>query len=550
MKDTAKTKAQLVEELKTLRARVATLEQAETEHKQAEAALRESAQQAKIAYEQATIYAQELKAEIVERRRMEEALQRSQAEWEKTFNAMSDWVSLIDLDGRILRSNQAGEKYVAVSLAEMMGQTCCRVIHDSEEFIPDCPLLKMIDSRQQETVELQVTNSNRWLMITVEPVLDEAGNVTSVVHIVRDTTERKRAEEEHQKAERQLRTIVEALPDFLVRFDEQCRHLYVNPTTEKILGLPLEHFIGKTFFDLNAPGPAGQNRTLYAAIKQAFEQGYPNMVEAVWPTTKGDRIFEIRHIPELGERGKVVSVIGIARDITERKQAEERLQTYAQQLRALGARLSEVEGEERRRMARELHDQVGQNLTALGINLNIVHSLMPEQAPQSVQARLADSLSLVDETTERVRDVMADLRPPVLDDYGLLAALKWYGEHFASRTNLAVLVEGELPDPRPATSVENALFRVAQEALTNVAKHAQATQITMTVEASVKTIRMVIADDGVGLDHTEHDAPHGWGLLTMQERVEAVGGTFRIEARSGQGTRVVLEAPRITGGEE
>ena len=200
-------------------------------------------------------------------------------------------------------------------------------------------------------------------------------------------------------------------------------------------------------------------------------------------------------------------------------------------------------------IARELHDQVGQNLTAMGINLNIVRTLMPEQAPQSVHTRLADSLSLVDETTERVRDVMADLRPPVLDDYGLLAALKWYGEHFASRTGLAVLVEGELPDPRPATSVENALFRVTQEALTNVAKHAQATQITMTVEASVRTIRMVIADDGVGFDHTEHDAPHGWGLLTMRERVEAVGGACQVETYPGRGTRVVLEAPRITGGE-
>jgi signal transduction histidine kinase len=250
-------------------------------------------------------------------------------------------------------------------------------------------------------------------------------------------------------------------------------------------------------------------------------------------------------------------------DITERKRTEEALQQYAERLRALAAQMAEVAEDERQRLARELHDQVGQNLTALGINLNIIRMQMPEEAAAPVRSRLDDSLSLVEQTAARIRDVMADLRPPVLDDYGLVAALHWYGEQFARRTDIATAVEGEEPVPRLAARVENALFRIAQEALTNVAKHAQATQVTVTVEVDGGTLRLVVADDGIGFDPSttpfdpaqdklrtspaplaEPAGGRGWGLLTMTERAEAVGGRCRIESDSRQGTRVVVEVDR------
>jgi len=234
-------------------------------------------------------------------------------------------------------------------------------------------------------------------------------------------------------------------------------------------------------------------------------------------------------------------------DITERVRAEEALQQYAARLRALTARLAEVAEAERQQLARELHDQVGQNLAALGINLNIVRAQMPEQAAAPLRFRLDDSLSLVGQTAARIRDVMANLRPPMLDDYGLVAALHWYGEQFARRTDIAIAVEGEEPVPRLAAHVENALFPIAQEALTNVAKHAQATHVTVTVEMDSGTLRLVVADDGIGFDPAhlaEPDGGRGWGLLTMTERAEAVGGRCRIESYPGQGVQVIVEVAR------
>jgi len=136
--------------------------------------------------------------------------------------------------------------------------------------------------------------------------------------------------------------------------------------------------------------------------------------------------------------------------------------------------------------------------------------------------------------------MMGELRPAVLDDYGLLAALHWYGQRFSQRTGLAVAVQGEELAPRLPSATETALFRIAQEALTNAAKHAQASQVTVTLEPVNGGARLTIADDGVGFDPaTRRQA--GWGLMTMRERAEAVGAHLRVESAPGKGTQVVVE---------
>jgi two-component system sensor histidine kinase UhpB len=209
--------------------------------------------------------------------------------------------------------------------------------------------------------------------------------------------------------------------------------------------------------------------------------------------------------------------------------------------------VAEIEEAERQRLAQNLHDLVGQNLTALGLNLNLVQTYIPEETEELVHSRLDDSLALVEETMGRIRSVMADLRPPVLDDYGLMAALDWYGRQFASRTQVTVTVEGKEPEPRMDDSTENALFRIAQEALTNVAKHAQAAQVTMTMTADDGIVRLVIADDGIGFEPAQlrrRGGQQGWGLMTMTERAEAVGGHCHIASQPQQGTLVIVEVAR------
>ncbi len=217
------------------------------------------------------------------------------------------------------------------------------------------------------------------------------------------------------------------------------------------------------------------------------------------------------------------------------------------QLRTLAVRLSELEEAERRKIAVELHDRVGQNLTALNINLNIIKSRMKAGMIDGADICITDSFLLIEETTEQIRDIMSELRPPNLDDHGLLAALKWYSSQRSKRSGLKIDVIGSNHAPRPGLEVEMALFRIAQEALNNIVKHAKAHTAIITVDRSSdhRKIKMSIKDDGIGFDSNRsavyHKHPPGLGIIAMQERISALGGTLKVESSRGHGATITVE---------
>lgn len=227
------------------------------------------------------------------------------------------------------------------------------------------------------------------------------------------------------------------------------------------------------------------------------------------------------------------------------------LEQQREQLRTLTRRLVNAQEEERKDLARELHDRVGQSLTAIDFNLNLISSQLPEDSPASEQIRLQvdASLALLTQTAELIRDVMANLRPPVLDDYGLMAALDWFGNQFVTPRGIIFTMDGREPAPRLAPPVEVVFFRIAQEAISNVIRHAQATTLTIQLESDrdQDIVRMIIADDGAGFVPENRAGPsdrQSWGLIGMAERAEAVGAQYRIESIPGQGTQVIVEITR------
>jgi PAS domain S-box-containing protein len=364
----------------------------------------------------------------------------------------------------------------------------------------------------------------------------------------REITERQRAEETLRERTQLLERTFVSLREAVFIVDAGSEKITdCNPAALEMFGYSRQEMLGQSTTLLHV-----DERTL-----ETFREHLHSSIEGKGflflsdfrMKRKDGTVFPTEHnvTPLEDKDGTHTGWVNVVRDITEHKQAEQALEAHTEQLRILAARLAEVEEAERQRIARELHDQVGQNLTALGINLNIVRSQVSEQAADLARSRLDDSLALVAETTERIRHVMADLRPPVLDDYGLVAALRWYGEQLAQRAGVAVVVRDEELAPRLNAQAESALFRIAQEALTNVVKHAQATQVTVAVEEDGRTVRLVVADDGMGFEVPRATGPGeraGWGLFTMAERAEGVGGHFHVESRPGQGTLVVVEVER------
>jgi two-component system sensor histidine kinase UhpB len=245
------------------------------------------------------------------------------------------------------------------------------------------------------------------------------------------------------------------------------------------------------------------------------------------------------------QQGHIIAQSYTVRDITEAKQAENALRGYAGRLGDLSRRLREVEESERRAISRELHDRIGQDLSTMGLILGSLGAKLPQESQRAVHKPLQDMQGLLKSMVENVRDVMAELRPPVLDDYGLLAALRQLLTEFATRSGIAAELSGGELQPRLPSIVETAMFRISQEALNNIAKHAQARHVEISLYAVPDRVILDIADDGIGFDAGETPpAKQHWGLATMRERAEAVGIAIRLESAPGAGTRIVLEAVR------
>ncbi|MEW6600840.1 MAG: response regulator [Nitrospirota bacterium] len=234
----------------------------------------------------------------------------------------------------------------------------------------------------------------------------------------------------------------------------------------------------------------------------------------------------------------------LAKEVSEHMRTEEALRLSESHIRHLSERLQEVEKTERKELARELHDRVGQNLSALNINLGIIRG-MAASAPggENILSHIDESMALVEEVGAQIRDVMNDLRPDLLDSYGLVSALKWYGERFSKRTGISVAVKADERTPRLPEKAESTLFLIAKEALNNIAKHAAAGEAALTIESKEGLVLMTIKDDGKGFDISsvqKGGKEPGWGLLIMQERAQSIGGQLHIESGAGTGTTMTV----------
>lgn len=226
-------------------------------------------------------------------------------------------------------------------------------------------------------------------------------------------------------------------------------------------------------------------------------------------------------------------------DITERKLAALGMRNYA-------SRLITMEEELRVKLAAELHDEICRDLTVLGLNMAIIGDAMKDVAPRKLISRIKDSGKIIKGVSHTVRNIMVGLRPPMLDDFGLLAALRWHAELFSKRTGVEVTIQADEPFPRFMIEKETALFRISQEALMNVSKHANTHNVTIKLRKSDDIILFDVVDNGKGILAEKSTFNHtgcGWGMTIMRERAELNGGSFHVDSTPGKGTTISVVMP-------
>jgi len=487
MRDEDKTKVQLMSELEELRQRLAETAISETEHKEAEEALRQSEEKYRVLAE-----------------------------------SLFDTVYQFDLEGRFVYANEAATCMFGYSMDEILNSIHVNDTMDEKDIVVSKRDINRILEGQSVVGERTFIRKDgtKFVGEVHSGPVYEGEKIVGVRGILRDITERKQTEHDLNERVKELeclyniadiaegpeitlneiyQKITNLLPASWQYPEIACARISINDKEFRTINYAETewkqsssikvHGVKKGVVEVNYlearpeldEGPfQKEERLLIDAVAGRLGRITERML-AEEALAKAKDELEIRVKERTAELAKANE--DLRREITERKHAEDGL-------RALSRQLVETQENERRAINRELHDQVGQSLTALGINLNIIQTQIPDKAPDPLRSRVNDSLSLVEQTTEQIRDVMASLRPPVLDDYGLVAALHWYGGQFTRRTGIAITVEGEEPVLRLDARVENALFRIAQEALTNVAKHSQATQVTVTIEVDNETIRL------------------------------------------------------------
>ncbi|HTY50485.1 MAG TPA: PAS domain-containing protein, partial [Steroidobacteraceae bacterium] len=374
-------------------------------------------------------------------------------------------------------------------------------------------------------------------IVLMEDVVAEVSQALDRIE-VRDALERTRALAEREQGLSD--GMIDSMPGTVYLFNTQGRLLRWNRTFVSASG----YDDGKvaTMHPLDFFRPEDRGRVL-EAMQRVFESGESSL-EADLLTAAGQAVpyyFTGRRVDFDGEP----CVVGVGIDVTQRRQAEATAQEYSRQLQAAARRLLQVQEGERRGLARELHDAVGQELTALSLNLTIIGAALPPEVGSPVRARLEDSMELLEGTARNLRNVLVSLRPPGLDELGLLAALRDHARLAAQRAGLALDLEGVEPQPRLPPEAAMALFRIAQEALNNTVKHANAVRSTLRLQQSGGRVTLLIADDGQGFDTARRPGAgaYGMGTTTMRERAAAMGATLRIRSSPGEGTRVEVELP-------
>ena len=404
-------------------------------------------------------------------------------------------------------------------------------------------LAAFVDITERKRAEQALQQLNFELESRVERRTTELRSVNE--HLLKEIEERSRVEESLRESDETTRLILDTSPDaivianqhgHIVRVNAQIKSLFGYEPNE-VIGKPIESLIPQRFHERHI-----QHRSYYREHSHRRPMGLG--MELSGQRKNGSEFsvdIMLTPIQNIGDWETMVTI----RDSTERKQMENALRDSQRRLQFLSQRLVEVQEEERRAIASELHDSVGQSLSALNLNLTIIYRQFSPFVNDEVKERFSDCMSLVADIIALVRDVMSNLRPTVLDDYGVEAALQMTLEKFKSRSGIGIQFNKSAMDiPRLGSAIEMTLLRITQEGLMNVLRHAQADQVVLSLRVDEQVVRLTLEDNGTGIRSWQAaNRPGSHGMTIMRERAEAVGGNLKVSSTADNGTRIEVSIP-------
>lgn len=370
---------------------------------------------------------------------------------------------------------------------------------------------------------------------------DEIGNLADSFNKM--TINLTKFRDDLKQSEERYRDLIENSSEIIYQADKERFFMSANKTMLDKLGYQSEVLLGMKMDNIV---PTGEREKVINHIKKVIENGNDS-IETMFLSKEGEIIYvEINANALYDSDGNFIQYTAFARDTTERKKAEA-AEKHGKDLQLLSSQIISVQEEERRRISRELHDEAGQALTAMKINVEMIEKEIPESSINT-RKRLAETKQLLTNTLSEVRSLSFELRPSLLDHFGIVAAIKGYSKNYSERTNIDVQVRGKSIVERFSSEIETLLYRCTQEALTNVAKHSEAKHVIINILCDENELCLKIKDDGKGFDVNKNLEKHingglGMGLFGMKERVALLNGRLKIHSERNKGTELEIFVP-------
>jgi PAS domain S-box-containing protein len=484
----------------------------------------------------------------VERQKLEALRQREQR-FRSLIENSFDAIVLLDFRGSVLYASQSTERVLGYTPEALKTVQATDLLS-----LPDYQTAKALFEMCRDTpnvrheLQMRVRHRNgQWRTLDgVATNLIHDADVGAIVINYRDITDRKRAEEERRESEERFRKGFEDGPIGMILIGKDKRIFRANQALCDMIGYSAEELIGRTLMEISHPDDVEADLALAEKVFRGEIPHYKLEKRLVGKNGKPVWVNVTATVIRDAEGG-VLYGLGLAENITARKQAEAELRKSYQQLRDLSSRLQTIREDERSHIAREIHDELGQMLTVLKMDLALVERKIYDgdssRNHPAIFEQLEAMANMIDNIIRSVRRIATELRPEVLDELGLKEAIEWELDMFRERSGMGAQFLSNLNEVNLDRNSSTALFRIFQETLTNILRHAQATEVSVVLEIRNGKLLLQIQDNGRGITEKELTGAHSLGILGMRERAMIMGGEVTIIGEAGRGTLVTVRVP-------
>lgn len=461
----------------------------------------------------------------------EEKLVESEEKYRSMIEQASDGIFILDASGKYLDINPAGLAMIGYNKEEAAHLSALDLLPEGQSLISDLRK-EELQSGTAIMTERKFKRKDGTLRDT-EVSFKKLSN-GNFIAITRDISERKKVEEALRYNEEKYRTLIEQALDAIALYDASGKILDVNTGAAHLLGYSKDELKEMSLQEILTSEEFQESPIRYDEL-----QSGKSTVKFRRMRRKNGTVVETEVRSQQLPDGRFLSVV---RDLTERIQAEKELAASYEAIRKLTSHIQDIREEERTNIAREIHDELGQQLTVLKMDVSWLKKKI-QNADGPTKEKLDDLITMLDQTVQSVRRISSELRPSLLDDLGLVAAMEWQLSEFEKRSGISARMFHSGEDIDMPDAIKTALFRIFQESLTNVARHSEAETVTVTLDKKGNELFLSITDNGRGFDKHKIEDKRTLGILGMKERIKMIGGVYEIKGDTGKGAEVIVKVP-------